>query len=77
MVKPDSLKGRDKRIKPVDLTALEYIYGNVDTGHCLAKKVEGKYGSALRELLEYNGYQVRNFQTYKENAVLLPDDEFC
>ena len=76
VVKPDSLKGRDKRVKPEDLTSMEHIYGNVDTAHGLAKKVEGKYAPALLELLEYTGYQVRNFHSYKEEAVLLFDDEF-
>ena len=76
VVKPDSLKGKDKRAKPEDLTAMEHIYGNVDTAHRLAKKIEGKHAPALQELLEYTGYQVRNFQSYKEEAVLLLDDEF-
>ena len=76
VVKPDSLKGKDKKVKAEDLSAMEHIYGNIDTAHRLSRKVEGKHAPASRELLEYSGYQVRNFQTYKEEAVLLFDDEF-
>ena len=76
VVKPDSLKGRDKRIKPEDLSAMEHIYGNIDTAYRLARKVQGKHATALQELLEYTGYQARNFQSYKDEAVLLLDDEF-
>ena len=76
VVKPDALKGKDKKAKPEDLSAMEYIYGNIDTAHRLSKKVEGKHTTALQEVLEYTSYQARNFQSYKEDAVLLFDDEF-
>ena len=75
-VRPESLKGKDKRAKPENLTGMEFVYGNVDTSLRLSKLVEGKHAPALRELLEYTGYQVRNLQTYKESTVLLFDDEF-
>ena len=76
MVKPETLKGRDKEVKPENLSAMEFIYGNIDTAYRLSKKVDGKYAQALQQLLEYTGYQVRNFQGYKDEAVLLLDDEF-
>ena len=76
VVKPEALRGKDKKVKPENLTAMEFIYGNIDTAHRLSKKVDGKYAQALQELLEYTGYQVRNFQGYKDETVLLLDDEF-
>ena len=51
VVKPDALKGKDKRVKPEDLSATEHIYGNIDTAHRLSKKLDGKHAPALQELL--------------------------
>ena len=76
VVKPDALRGKHKKAKPEDLAPIEHIYGNVETAHRSARKVDGKYAPALQELLEYTGYQVRNFHGYKDEAVLLLDDEF-